>query len=211
MHSENRRRFILFLCVAAFHGILLFAVVLRMDTVKREEEKRAEIMKLVDIEEEPPPPQAPPRAPPPPLAVPNATESIAENMIASDEAPDTPVVNPNALPPASDDTYLPAHKISAAPSFSEDEIRRATVYPPIALRSGIEGTVILELFVDSQGFVRDIKVLQEKPPGRGFGEAAVKAFTGKRGKPAQAKTENSAAESVPVAARYRYPVRFRIK
>jgi protein TonB len=131
-------------------------------------------------------------------------------MIASDEAPAPPASVPNTAP-VSDNTYLPAHKISAPPSFSEDEIRGATIYPPIALRSGIEGTVILELFVDSQGYVRDIKVLQEKPEGRGFGEAAVRAFTGKRGKPAQAKTEGAAAESVPVAARYRYPVRFRIK
>jgi protein TonB len=216
-------RFILFLCVAVLHGILLFAVVLRVDTVKRDEEKHAEIMKLVDIEEEAPLPQTPvppPRAPH--LSVPSAAteapaentiasaEAIAENMIASDEAPDTPAALPGTTP-VSDDIYLPAHKISAPPFFSEEDIRKATVYPPAALRSSIEGTVMLELFVDARGFVRDIKIIQEKPAGRGFGEAAVKAFTGKRGTPAQAQAADGRSGSVPVAARYRYPVRFRIK
>jgi len=46
--------------------------------------------------------------------------------------------------------------------------------------------------------------LQENPQDRGFGEAAVKAFTGKRGIPAYANEE-------PVSARYRYPVSFKIK
>jgi protein TonB len=219
-------RFIFFLCATALHGILLFAVVLRMDTVKREEEKHAEIMKLVDIEEEIPPPQPPvpppSRAPPPQFSVPAAaaeapagntttsTEAIAENMIASDETPGAPAAFPGKAS-VSDDIYLSAHKLSVAPSFSEEEIRKATVYPPIALRSRIEGTVMLELFVDDRGFVRDIKIIQEKPAGRGFGEAAVKAFTGKRGTPAQAQAANGRSGNVPVAARYRYPVRFRIR
>jgi protein TonB len=78
------------------------------------------------------------------------------------------------------------------------------VYPPIALRSGIEGRVILELFIDRTGQVQRITILQETPPGRGFGEAAVRAFEGQRCSPAE-------ANGLPVSVRYRYPVSFRIR
>jgi protein TonB len=87
----------------------------------------------------------------------------------------------------------------------EDQIARNTVYPPIAQRSGIEGRVILELFIDRHGVIRDISILQETPLNRGFGEAAVNAFRGiSAAKPAE-------ANGVPVATRYRYPFRFTLR
>jgi protein TonB len=64
--------------------------------------------------------------------------------------------------------------------------------------------VYLELFVDKDGLVRNITILKEDPSGRGFGEAAVKAFQGLKGVPAQ-------ANGATVAVRYRYPVRFSIR
>jgi protein TonB len=134
-------------------------------------------------------------------------------MIETEEVPeDQVIVEPGSLivsrapvqaaEPEEED-YLPMHKVSVAPVFSEREILAALVYPPIALRSGIEGMAYLELFIDRRGVVRNITVLRENPPNRGFGEAAVNAFRGLRVKPAEA---NGAA----VAVRYRYPVRFKI-
>jgi protein TonB len=96
------------------------------------------------------------------------------------------------------------HKVSVAPKFEERLISSALIYPPIALRSGIEGRVILELFIDRTGTVQRITILQETPPDRGFGEAAIKAFSGLRCTPAFANGE-------AVSVRYRYPVSFRIK
>jgi protein TonB len=77
------------------------------------------------------------------------------------------------------------------------------IYPRIAQLSNIEGIVYLDLFIDNQGYVREVRILREDPPGRGFGEAAVNAFRGIQGKPAE-------ADGVPVAARFRYPIRFRL-
>jgi len=102
------------------------------------------------------------------------------------------------------DDYLPSHKISDPPRFNEKNIYADLIYPSLALRSGIEGRVILELFTDREGYIRQILILQENPQDRGFGEAAVKAFIGKRGTPAYVNGE-------PVASRYRYPVTFRVK
>jgi protein TonB len=93
------------------------------------------------------------------------------------------------------------HLVSERPIFDEKAIISALVYPPIAQRSSIEGRVTLELFVDRNGLVQRITVLQETPPGRGFADAAVKAFQGRRGLPARANGE-------AVACRFRYPVNF---
>ncbi|MDR2344063.1 MAG: energy transducer TonB [Spirochaetaceae bacterium] len=90
------------------------------------------------------------------------------------------------------------------PYLDEKAIRSRLVYPPIALRSGLEGIVYIELYIDREGRVRRIEIIKENPPGRGFGAAAVKAFEGISGRPAQANGE-------AVAVRYRYPVRFQIK
>jgi protein TonB len=102
------------------------------------------------------------------------------------------------------DDYLPMHLVSEPAKFDEREIAAALVYPPIALRSGIEGRVILDLFIDRNGVVQQVRILQENPPDRGFGEAAIKAFLGRKGTPAMA---NGSA----VSMRYRYPLTFRIR
>jgi protein TonB len=95
-------------------------------------------------------------------------------------------------------------RVSYPPVFSEQEIRRNLVYPPIPRRSGIEGLVYLELFIDSRGQIQRIDILREEPADRGFGEAAAAAFRGLSCKPAE-------ADGRPVAVRYRYPVRFRLR
>jgi protein TonB len=99
--------------------------------------------------------------------------------------------------------YLPAHKISSPPKFS-NQAQTQLVYPPIAQRSGIEGMVILDMFIDAQGNIQRIDVLKEDPPDRGFAEAAVNAFRGVKATPAEANGK-------AVGTRYRYPVRFTIK
>jgi protein TonB len=196
--------------------LLLFFFAVTVDTVTLAREPPVSVMKLTDFEEEVPlpPPPPPPPVPAPPVPE-NAVESIAETMIETEEVPeDQVVVDPGTLivsqaapvqaAGSEEENYLPMHRISVPPVFSEREIIAALVYPPIALRSGIEGTVYLELFVDRRGEVKQITILRENPPGRGFGEAAVAAFRGLTGKPAE-------ANGVPVAVRYRYPVRFTIK
>ena len=145
-------------------------------------------------------------------------ESIAEVMIETDIPPAQTVVAPGAhMIPSVDsaantaigaaqneENFLTADKLSVLPEFDVNAILSDLVYPAIALRSGIEGRVILELFVDRTGTVQRVTVLREEPEGRGFGEAAVRAFTGRMGSPAIVNGE-------PVSARYRYPLSFRIR
>jgi protein TonB len=201
-------RVFVFLFTVLLHVLLLVFAAFRVETTETAEEVPANVMKLVDVREEtpPPPPPPPPREQPPEIFQ-NTVEAVAETMVETDEVPDEVVsdIVPYAEEREEQIEFLPMNKISVLPEFPEAQLRNAIVYPPIALRSGIEGVVYLELFVDPQGEIRQISILRETPPGRGFGEAAVNAFKGIRAaKPAESNGRK-------VAVRFRYPVRFTIQ
>ncbi|MDR3247230.1 MAG: energy transducer TonB, partial [Treponema sp.] len=141
-------------------------------------------------------------------------EAIAEEMIETEKEPENQtiveagsIITPVAPPTSSNpwDDYLPAHRISVSPKEDPPgNIMRSLRYPPIALRSGIEGRVVLDLFIDRSGIIQRIEILREDPPGRGFGEAAKNAFKDIRFIPAQANGEN-------VSTRLRYPITFKLR
>jgi protein TonB len=202
--ESARLRVIIFAGVTVLHIMLILLVAFNIETVVKQPEPVAGVMKLVDLQEEIPPP--PPEEPPVPRT--DTQEPIAENIIETDEEP-PPVTAPINAPVQQyvvpeQVEYMPQHMITQVPVFPEDEIRRNTVYPPIARRSNIEGTVYLALFIDREGNIRDVRVLRENPPDRGFGEAAVNAFNGIRAKPAE-------ANGVPVAVQYRYNISFTLR
>lgn len=165
----------------------------------------AKIVKLVDIQEYIPPP-------PPTQFVqiqqqPVASEIVEEvDEIVEQEAPKTNIIESNqtAFAGAEGDSieYLPQHKITEVPVFPVKDVLSQVVYPTMAYKQGIEGVVYLELFIDDEGTIRKIEVL--KDPGHGFAEAAVAAFDGIKCTPATANGK-------PVAVRYRYPIKFKIK
>ena len=217
--NENKIRPWIYVLVTLLHFILILFIVFdsKIEILKGPENAR--VIHLIDLDEFiPPPPVVLPRPPPPPQTendddIPRV-EDIAEFMIETDTPPLQTVVPAGTLnyPSADatgiiahhDDDYLPMHLVSSPPQFDVNLITAALVYPPIALRSNIEGRVILELFVDRTGTVQRVIILREEPEDRGFGEAAVRAFTGMKGTPAMANGE-------PVSSRYRYPLRFTLK
>jgi protein TonB len=190
--NEKLLRLIIFIITGALHLIVIFFLVFDTGTLIQGTSENAKIMKLTDIAELPPPePEIP------------QVEEIAEVMIETDIPPIQNVVAAGTLN-LSFENYLQMHQVSVPPVFDEYAFTAALVYPPIALRSGIEGRVFLELFVDRTGMVQKVTILRENPEGRGFGEAAVRAFAGRKGTPAYANGE-------AVSCRYRYPVVFTIK
>ena len=199
--NEKRRRILIFLFTALLHLALIFFIAFETEIIYQEPSQFARVMKVTDLAEVQPPPPPPP--PPDEPEIPKV-EEIAEVMIETDVVPVQEIVAAGSFESDSLENYLPMHLLSVTPKFDEVEILSSLVYPPIALRSGIEGRVFLELFVDRHGAVQLITVLREEPDDRGFGEAAIRAFTGKKGIPAYANGE-------PVSCRYRYPVIFRIR
>ena len=198
-------RVIIFAGVTVLHIALIFLVAFNIETVIKQPDPVAGVMKLVDLREEIPPP--PPEEPPVPQTT--TQEPIAENVIETEEEP-PPVTAPVSAPVVQEYVvqeeveYLQQYMITQVPVFPENEIRRNTIHPPIAQRSNIEGTVYLALFIDSEGNIREIRILRENPSGYGFGEAAVNAFRGVRAKPAE-------ANGVPVAVQYRYNINFTLR
>jgi protein TonB len=196
----KRIRAIVFIAVALIHLLAILFFAFNIETIVNIPEQVAGVMKLVDVQERFPPPESPPQRPPEPQT--NTQEAIAETFIETDELP-PPV---GILPEQSTEQiiYLPQHMLSVLPDLPDEEIRRSIIYPPIAERSNTQGTVYLELFIDNKGIIRDIRILKEEPPDKGFGQAAVNAFRGIRGKPAE-------ANGVQVASRFRYVLRFSLK
>jgi protein TonB len=197
--NTGRLRLLVFLGVAALHVALILLVAFRMDITETAWEPSAAVMRLLDVQEELPPPPPPPEYIPNPL---HTTDSVAETVIEVDEVPPLVVDAPQQYEQIH---YLPQHAISVLPLLPEDDIVSRIVYPPIAQRSNIEGTVRLELFIDRQGNIRDIRVLREMPPDRGFGEAAINAFRGIRAlRPAESNGQ-------AVAVRFQYNLRFTLR
>ena len=177
---------ILFSLVIAIHVIVLICVKFSVSNAVQEEEKVAEIFKLVDVEEFVPPP-------PPPVI--EKKEVVVNSVKTSENIQETE----KEVVEVEDIDYVPQHKISVVPEIPTKAILSKIEYPKMAMKQGIEGVVYLELFIDESGNIRRINVL--KDPGYGFAEAAVAALEGITCKPAMMNDK-------PVAVRFRYPVRF---
>lgn len=179
---------ILFSLVIAIHVIVLICVKFSVSTAAVEEEKNAEIFKLVDVEEFVPPP------PPPPVI--EKKEVVVNSVKTSENIQET---EKEVVEVEEEIDYVPQHKISVVPEIPTKQILSKIEYPKMAMKQGIEGVVYLELYIDEAGNIRRINVL--KDPGYGFADAAVAALEGITCKPAMMNDK-------PVAVRFRYPVRF---
>ena len=77
------------------------------------------------------------------------------------------------------------------------------VYPEIAQEAGIEGTVVVQVFIDKKGRVQDTIILKGIP-NTGLDEAAIKAIRKTRFRPAKQRER-------PVGVWISIPVNFRLK
>ena len=178
---------ILFSLVIVIHVVVLICVKFSVSNAVQEEEKNAEIFKLVDVEEFVPPP-------PPPVI--EKKEVVINSVKNSENIQET---EKEVVEVQEEIEYVPQHKISVVPEIPTKDILSRIEYPKMAMKQGIEGVVYLELFIDEYGNIRRINVL--KDPGYGFAEAAIAALDGVTCKPALVNDK-------PVAVRFRYPVRF---
>ena len=79
----------------------------------------------------------------------------------------------------------------------------APLYPEIAQEAGIEGTVVVQVFIDKKGRVQDTVILKGIP-NTGLDEAAIKAIRKPRFSPAKQRER-------PVGVWISIPVNFRLK
>ncbi|MBQ9625675.1 MAG: TonB family protein, partial [Treponema sp.] len=163
-------------------AILFFSVKQKEEEIETVDFSQADVFKLVDVQEYTKP-------------EPQSEEIVVQQPKASERVLETE----KKVKDFDESAFLPQHKISSVPVIPIREVLSKIEYPPMALRQGIEAVVYLELFIDSNGAIKNIKVL--KDPGHGFAEAAMAALKGIICVPANANGKN-------VAVRYRYPIKF---
>jgi protein TonB len=186
--------------VVIIHLVLIFTITISIEEAQKQADTT--IFKMVDVEEYIPPPE-PEKEEKKEVKKEDVIEvpsqpDIAETIIQTEKQ----VVQTEKAPDPMEIEYLPQHKISVAPVFPTEQILSRIKYPVLLKKQGIEGVVILELYIDKYGIIRNIKVL--KDPGYGLAQAAIEALDGIRCEPAK-------ANGVPVAVRFRYPIRFMLK
>ena len=141
-----------------------------------------------------PPPPARPSVP-----VESEDEDIADDLTIEEtgldnfeawDAPPPPPEGPRVKFIPYDDPPQPLSKIRP-------------VYPEIAQEAGIEGTVVVQVFVDKKGRVKDTVILKGIP-NTGLDEAAISAIRKTRFRPAKQRER-------PVGVWISIPVNFRLK
>lgn len=141
---------------------------------------------------------APPARPSVPIA--SESEDIADDLTLEeftleDFAPwDSPPPTPEGGPRVK---FIPFDE-APVPLGGYEAILNNIVYPEIAREAGIEGTVIVQFFVDKKGRVRETHILKGVP-NTGLDEAAMEAIWKTRFKPAkQRDLEVGVWISIPV-------------
>ncbi len=199
--------------VGTFATVALFATLIHLGDRKTEATKATPTRLTIGFVRKAPPAARPQKAAPPrrvlqrraapPRKPPPVTREVES---APPTAPPQPsperVPPPPATPPAEASSPLqpvPTYQLTGLPQFIHKE---SPVYPPHLRRLGREATVKLELLIDREGKVRDIRVL--KSAGAGFDRAAIEAIRASSFTPGN-------VNGTPVPVLMRVPVRFRLR
>ena len=137
--------------------------------------------------------------PPKPPAPPRIIEASIDDLIEEIELDDIEIVEDIQLSPPPDlpkvvdeDVIFVWSEVMPQPIGGIKAIQKKVYYTEIAVRTGMEGTVVIEAVIDKEGNVIDARI--ERDIGGGLGESALKAVLttkfspGKqRGKPVKVK------------------------
>ena len=183
---------------------LIFYAVPRFSRVGGQAQKKfSEVVETIEI-----PPTQQFEAPPPPsrpsIPVESEDEDIAEDITI--EETDLEDFEWDAPPPPPDEgptvRFIPYDE-APVPIGGYTAIQRNVRYPPIAQEAGIEGTVIVQAFVNSKGRVTETVILKSIP-NTGLDEAAADAIRRTLFTPAKQRDR-------PVGVWISIPVKFTLK
>ena len=153
----------------------------------------------IDITKQENRPPPPPR-PPIPIEAPS-DEALDDVEISSSELRSSEDVAPPPPKDEDEEIYFVAVEDLPEPIGGIAAIQSAVVYPEIAKRAGVEGTVYIEAYVDETGNVTRTVVV--KGIGAGCDEAAKSAVAKTKFKPGKQRGK-------PVKVRMSIPIRFRL-
>jgi protein TonB len=146
--------------------------------------------------------------PPPPPRPPIPIEAPSDEALEDIDIQTEIIITKDAPPPppkedeSEEETYFVAVEELPEPIGGIAAIQAAVVYPEIAKRAGVEGTVFVEAFVDENGNVTRTQVV--KGIGAGCDEAAMAAVQKTKFKPGKQRGK-------AVRVRMSIPIRFRLQ
>ncbi len=165
-----------------------------------DQQQEREELEQPELEQEPPPPDIP---------EPDVEQPQQEQLDLEMPSIDVPLSLSGAPYLGDFATSTRSAPIRAAPKRPKIDtnvkptLRIPPVYPPRALRSGIEGVVTVEFTITADGSVKDAEVVKAKPP-KIFNKAVLTAI-------AKWKFNPDIVNGKPVAKRARQDVKFTIQ
>ncbi len=150
--------------------------------------------------------QRPPPPPRPPIPIEAPSDEMIEDVeinlsseldVTAEVAPPPPMMSEDE-----EASYFVAVEELPEPVGGIAAIQSSVVYPEIAKRAGVEGTVYVEAFVNELGEVWKVNVV--KGIGAGCDEAAMEAVKKVKFKPGKQRGK-------PVRVRMSIPIRFRLQ
>ncbi|MCU0643592.1 MAG: energy transducer TonB [bacterium] len=189
----------LLLCIIIFQAFSQFQ---KKGTQKQFEVAKIEVTEVPQTEQEklPPPPSRPA------IPIESESEDMPDDVTIDDTEIDFDELPPPPPPPAAEDeaaSFFVPYDDPPDPIGGFAAIQAKLVYPEIARKAGIEGTVTVQAKISERGEVIDTRILV--PLGNsGCNEAAVAAIKAVKWKPAKQRDK-------PVAVWVSIPVRFKLK
>jgi len=189
----------LLLCIIIFQAFSQFR---QKGNQKQFEVPKIEVTEVPQTEQEklPPPPSRPA------IPIESESEDMPDDVTIDDTEIDFDELPPPPPPPAAEDeaaSFFVPYDDPPDPIGGFAAIQSKLVYPEIARKAGIEGTVTVQAKISERGEVIDTRILV--PLGNsGCNEAAVKAIKAVKWKPAKQRDK-------PVAVWVSIPVRFKLK
>ncbi len=161
------------------------------------ETEYVEIEEIPETEQmkKPPPPQRPQ------IPVPTESEDIPDDVTIMDTELDLDAPPPPPPPPPGASRKREESPVFLAWEEPPEAIKRVTPeYPPMAVKAGVEGKVILMIVVDERGDVLEATIVTASPPGI-FEDAAIAAMLQWKFNPAKQRDQ-------AIKVRLAYPIEF---
>ncbi|MCH8558781.1 MAG: energy transducer TonB [Balneolia bacterium] len=193
-------------------SILVFIIIFKInfdfepsmdyEVVERELIEMEEIIQTEIVQAPPPPPR-----PPVPISVPD--DAVLEDELLDFDAfldfDDAMASQPAPPPPPDEDDEEPEIFVivEQMPELigGMEALQRHIVYPEIARRAGIQGRVVVQIVIDTEGYPRNPQIVRSV--GGGLDEAAIAAVQQVRFTPGMQRGR-------PVMVQYTIPVQFRL-